>query len=101
MSLYHDIIMPKSHSTNTILTKLSSTLTFPCDNPGCINFASFACPSCLLVQYCSRECQKADVGHEIVCKSEYANPEWSPQWFQEGRQPTYFDQYPPHLNSAR
>lgn len=56
----------------------------------CVNEANLVCSQCFLVNYCSRECQKAHwFLHKIDCKSELREVNWQPTWWRENREPTF------------
>ncbi|KAF7905570.1 uncharacterized protein EAF01_006091 [Botrytis porri] len=56
----------------------------------CSNVASKACNGCLLVQYCSKDCQVAHwKPHKKDCKSPFMKKSWRPQWDVEKRRPAF------------
>ncbi|KAF1362388.1 hypothetical protein EJ07DRAFT_174795 [Lizonia empirigonia] len=62
----------------------------------CKNSAGNACGGCQLVQYCSKECQKADwKRHKAICKSELMKESWTPGWHREYRTPAFIGDGPP------
>ncbi|KAF2281297.1 uncharacterized protein EI97DRAFT_25631 [Westerdykella ornata] len=58
----------------------------------CREAAGLACGACNLVQYCSKECQKAHWReHKGQCKSDLMQPEYVPAWAREGRTPSFIE----------
>ncbi|OCK75946.1 hypothetical protein K432DRAFT_419507 [Lepidopterella palustris CBS 459.81] len=61
----------------------------------CHKVGKFACKDCLLVLYCSRECQKSHWSqHKNDCRSPLIEESWRPGWEIEGRTPTFVDGSP-------
>ncbi|KAF1998521.1 hypothetical protein P154DRAFT_495217 [Amniculicola lignicola CBS 123094] len=65
----------------------------------CHKAAGLACGSCKLVQYCSKECQKAHWReHKVQCKSPLMQPKYVPAWVREGRTPRFIDNDAPFVS---
>ncbi|MCJ1441247.1 MAG: hypothetical protein MMC23_001733 [Stictis urceolatum] len=58
----------------------------------CSKRGILVCANCKLMQYCSKECQKAHWPmHKTSCKSPLSKDEWKPVWIEENRQPAFVD----------
>ncbi|APA07182.1 hypothetical protein SS1G_04092 [Sclerotinia sclerotiorum 1980 UF-70] len=56
----------------------------------CTKAGSKACSKCLLVQYCSKDCQAAHwKSHKKDCHSPLLKKSWKPQWAAEKRVPAF------------
>ncbi|KAK0452836.1 uncharacterized protein EV420DRAFT_1558595 [Desarmillaria tabescens] len=58
----------------------------------CYKDGTMSCSGCLLVRYCSKECQLKDWrSHKYDCRNMIRSPEWSPAWVREKRTPKFID----------
>ncbi|OCL12153.1 hypothetical protein AOQ84DRAFT_420874 [Glonium stellatum] len=68
---------------------------FDTERSPCLEIAGNACTGCFLVQYCSRECQRAHwKTHKNDCKSPLIKKTWRPSWDREGRKPAFIGDDP-------
>lgn len=52
--------------------------------------AALACSGCHMVQYCSKECQRADwPHHKQTCRSPFMKGTWEPEWSRSNRRPAF------------
>ncbi|KAI0849407.1 hypothetical protein F5Y00DRAFT_269392 [Daldinia vernicosa] len=76
-----------------------STKLLCANNPNavvpCRSIGTLACKNCLLVPYCSKDCQAAHWPiHRKDCRSMNS---WQPSWVKEGRIPTFLSSIPKHV----
>ncbi|KAK0475690.1 hypothetical protein EDD18DRAFT_1265999, partial [Armillaria luteobubalina] len=59
----------------------------------CLNDGTMSCSGCLLVRYCSKECQLKHWGsHKYDCRNTLRSPSWSPAWVREKRTPKFVNE---------
>ncbi|KAL7789378.1 hypothetical protein V8C37DRAFT_417967 [Trichoderma ceciliae] len=60
------------------------------ESTNCKKLGSYTCKNCLLVVYCSSDCQRSHwVLHKTDCKSPLGKKTWRPGWVLEGRKPAF------------